>query len=79
MEGHGTKFLLSNTGTSLVVQGLRLCTPSAGDMEQVLAPPPPHPPEVSSACLLSVGNFSQRKNLIREVRNGEEKETIKGD
>ena len=35
----------------------------------------PHPlPPMSSACLLSVENFSQRISLIREVRNAETKE-----
>ena len=33
----------------------------------------PHNP-ISSACLLSVENFSQRVNLIREVRNADTKE-----
>ena len=32
------------------------------------------PPTTSSACLLSVDNFSQRISLIREVRNVETKE-----
>ena len=32
------------------------------------------PPTTSSACLLSVDNFSQRISLIREVRNAETKE-----
>ena len=37
----------------------------------VLAPPPP---TMFSACLLSVENFSQRINLVIEVRNVETKE-----
>ena len=32
------------------------------------------PPIMSSACLLSVENFSQRISLIREMRNAETKE-----
>ena len=38
-----------------------------------LAPPAPHT-TMSAACLLFVENFSQRINLIREVRNAETKE-----
>ena len=30
---------------------------------------PIHPPLMSSACLLSVENFSQKISLIREVRH----------
>ena len=36
------------------------------------------PPIMSSACLLSVENFSQRIGLIREVRNVETKENSQG-
>ena len=49
---------------------------SLHEMEQnhmVLAARPPSP-IISSACLLPVGNFSQRMSLIREVRNAETKE-----
>ena len=35
--------------------------------------PHPHTHTMSSACLLSVENFSQRISLIREVRNAETK------
>ena len=36
-------------------------------------------PIISSACLLSVENFSQRISLIRDTRNEETKENSKGD
>ena len=42
-------------------------------MKWNLAARPPTP-VISSACLLPVGNFSQRMSLIREVRNAETKE-----
>ena len=47
------------------------------------SPQPPHTPPsppatMSSACLLSAENFSQRVSLIREERNAETKEN-KGD
>ena len=37
-------------------------------------PSTPHPRTVSSACLSSLENLSQRISLIREVRNIESKE-----
>ena len=40
----------------------------------ILAPPPPRPRTMSSACLLPVENFNQRVSLIKEVRNTETKE-----
>ena len=36
--------------------------------------PAPQPPAMPSACLLPVGNLSQRIPLIRKVRNAETKE-----
>ena len=43
-------------------------------MEQDRMVPAPQPPAMPSACLLSVGNLSQRIRLIRKVRNAETKE-----
>ena len=45
-----------------------------GIMNRVGTYGPCPPPTMSSACLLSVENFSQRISLIREVRNEEIKE-----
>ena len=44
------------------------------EMEQDYMIPACPPPSMFSACLLPVENFSQRINLIREMKNAEAKE-----
>ena len=53
--------------------GQRSCPNETGKGPVVLAI------SMSSACLLPVGNFGQRISLIREMRNAETKENIRGD
>ena len=53
---------------------ISLTLPSEMEQNPMILAPPPHLPPMSSACLLSLENLSQRISLIREVRTVETKE-----